>query len=567
MLSPKKIIGASFTLVAMSMLAASDADAQVCTTSALTYDEGFDTTTFKDASTSAAGWGTGIVQLAFKGNTFDSSSQNIGEKVFVIGAGDFDNDGWIDMAAIMLNPDRLHFLKNMGINPDGSHKGFSTGGAANSAGWTAQIIDNNIPDFDTNSPSVVAGDFDGDGDPDVLYMKTGTQDNAGSVIRAFVYRLDNVVGGIPKFTRIELTSFFQTYRVSWHWTSNFSQTLDWDKDGRTDLVTGSSWGGTTDKVMLFKASKTGIGFDPPITIIADAGLTGPFADTSTGATGGSTCVPPSKSGFYSRGIGSVGVDDFDGDGDYDIVVGSLSEKDMKLWLNDGSDVMTRAADIIWTAGAATFILVGDIDGDGDSDVTVGRDGWNCNGTGGTVWFYANDGKANFTPRTLPILSAGSDLDFGAAFYIDENIKFPSLNAHPDYTIDIIAADGNDSGTYNEILAQRSTVYNLTGSAVSSIIDSLDNTTNAIVAVTMTGLKDTVPLTTGIKFFVSNDNGQDWEQLLPTEIYNGARPATHTFTHFGSDFRFRADLSTAQVSLLGTEASLAPGSRRHRSSMI
>ncbi|HSI03314.1 MAG TPA: hypothetical protein VLC93_02495, partial [Myxococcota bacterium] len=86
--------------------------AQTCSTTTVSFTETFDNTSFRDEDdTSAAGWGQGTLKLSLKGNSFNTTGQNIGEKIFVVGAADFDNDGWTDMAAVMLDPDRIHFLK------------------------------------------------------------------------------------------------------------------------------------------------------------------------------------------------------------------------------------------------------------------------------------------------------------------------------------------------------------------------------------------------------------------------------------------------------------------------
>ncbi|MEL6545024.1 MAG: PilC/PilY family type IV pilus protein, partial [Myxococcota bacterium] len=220
--------------------------------------------------------------------------------------------------------------------------------------------------------------------------------------------------------------------------------------------------------------------------------------------------------------------------------------------NDGSDNFTQLPDISFAEAGITFLLAADFDGDGDDDIVVGRDGWNCGGNGGDVYYFDNDGGANFARRTSPIVTGGADLDIGIAFDIDSDA---------DATPDLIAADGNNSGTYNQILSSKSNIYNLSGRAVSLPI-VLDAETEALTQVTInvngvaTGSPYTPPAGTSYEFYVSSNDGSDWE-LVPNSYLDGSQP--FTFTNFGSKLRWRIDMSAEETALASDEALFAPAS--------
>jgi hypothetical protein len=527
--------------LAIPVLMETHAQAQSCTEVSHTFTETFDDTVYYDADQSGCdGWGQGEVTLKAKGNSFDGDPASVGKRLYVAAPGDFDKDGWTDMIGLMLDPNcHLHFLKNMrmsGSPPE--HQGFDLGTSAYS-------IDT-PPGCSTESPVLLSGDIDADGDTDLLYMRITNENSAGTLQYAYIYENTGVFGGIPQFNRHDILGDLNGDHLSWHWTSTVAYLVDWDGDGRSDLVVASSHG-TVNELLLYKAKSTGgFGFQSKLTLIPDLGMHTPIASSSQNASGNSSCPPA-----VSRGVNALMVGDFDADNDYDIIVGSTSEKDLKYWINDGNDSFTRQGDILFPEGAATLGLVGDFDGDGDQDIAVGRDGLNCNGKGGTVWFFSNNGSGTFTRRTTPIASSGDDLDFGFSAQLDND---------SDGRLDIIAADGNHSGTYLRILSSKLKIYNLQGKAVSKIIDSLDNESNAITSVQMTGL-DAVnvnPPATDITYYVSNDDGQHWEELLPNEL-----PPTsdiHSFARHGADFRWKAEFSAEEQTLAADELLFAPATK-------
>lgn len=524
-------------------LNAATAWAAVCVETPVSFSESFDDDDFKNPEVSSVdGWGDGAITLSAKGNSFETTAESFGVRVFVGAEGDFDGDGYNDMVAQLLSPNcHLHFLRNRGRDTSVSPPvflGFDTGNDAGSPGFDAYRIDT-PPTCSSDGPGLLSGDFDGDDDRDLIYFTIQGQNQEGRVNHAYFYENLGVVAGLPIFApRVDIVSQFLsgTYEPAWHWTSNPFQVVDWDRDGLDDIVMGSSYGASS-RVLLFRAN--GSGFDPGYALLTDTGLTPPFADYGASATSGCS--------GNSRGINGLAAADFDGDADYDLIVGSLSQADLMYWRNDGSNVFTRLPNISFPEAGVTFTLAADFDGDGDNDLMVGRDGWNCGGNGGRVYFFSNDGDGNFTRRADPVVDAGADLDYGLAFNID---------ADSDGYADLIAADGNNSGTYSQMISSNLEIFNLQGIAQSLVLDSLANDTNAITKV-LVDVSDSVPEGTSYTLYVSSNGGADWEEVGEDRRYG---QEAHTFTHFGSDFVWRVEMDADEETLDSDELAFAPATK-------
>ncbi|MFQ5973012.1 MAG: FG-GAP repeat domain-containing protein [Alphaproteobacteria bacterium] len=104
----------------------------------------------------------------------------------------------------------------------------------------------------------------------------------------------------------------------------------------------------------------------------------------------------------------VGVADFDGDGDPDIVVVSEDDQVNELYLNDGGGFFSDAGAKLPVTGVTNAVLVADIDRDGDADILFGNNGQN--------FVIVNDGRANFTDETgtrlPPIDDITQDIELG-----------------------------------------------------------------------------------------------------------------------------------------------------------
>lgn len=104
----------------------------------------------------------------------------------------------------------------------------------------------------------------------------------------------------------------------------------------------------------------------------------------------------------------IGLADFDGDGDLDLVFVSEDDQANELYLNNGDGVFQDASDRLSTAGTSNAVLVADIDTDGDADILIGNAGPNV--------VLINDGQAMFTDESeerLPgLVGVTQDLELG-----------------------------------------------------------------------------------------------------------------------------------------------------------
>jgi hypothetical protein len=72
----------------------------------------------------------------------------------------------------------------------------------------------------------------------------------------------------------------------------------------------------------------------------------------------------------------IGIADFDGDGDPDIVVVSEDDQTNELYLNDGNGFFSDASDRLPVTGTSNAVLVMDLTGNGHVDIVIGNNGRN-----------------------------------------------------------------------------------------------------------------------------------------------------------------------------------------------
>jgi len=543
-------------LILLLVLAVEFRAQQQCTEYAVTFVENFDNVQFMDEDNSSVlHWGEGYITLRKAGilQNFPVPA-NFPTWISIVAYADFDRDGLMDMIGTSdVYSRRIAFVKNMG------------GGT-----FTQKSPYIRNDSSETKLVSLLAGDFDGDGWPDFMYVRSAgsASDRVSSIQEVSFYRHRHTFSGeVPQFDRYDYTSRLGG-DLELGWASNNTVTIDIDKDGDLDILYGNGFG---QVILLRNDGNKPLSNTNKFAVDVKYGV-----NTRNGEPGHR---------WDERGVSAIGLGDFDHDGDEDLIVGSVNWRGLKYYKNDGNGKFTlykQLGDISGSHdlndnlydGAATAIAVGDYDGDGFPDFVVGTDNWNpqevwppqyqtgssgsfrcgsqridySTGTrmGGKVFYFRNDGHGEFTSKLLyngpQLISQGKcgayDFDFGLP-----------LNYDGDDDLDFMMADGNHSAFYycfENVLSDR---YNLIGIGQSTDITSglLDRTRYSITKVQFAGLSQSVIGNSSglaVTYYVSNNGGASWElyaQFSGSQIRNYTNLPEHTFTSFGTDLRWKAVL--------------------------
>lgn len=391
-----------------------------------------------------------------------------------VAEGDFNGDGNPDIAVADFSNAQVIVLL-------GNGKG----------GFTA---DTNGPfAVGANPTAVAAGDFNGDGKPDIVV--TNIHDNTVSVL------LGDGIGG------------FGPQRVISVGVNPYSLAVgDFNGDGKLDIV----------------AANTGGTGQPTLTVLLGNGM------------GGFSQAPGSPIAAGGQPF-SVAVGDFNGDGFPDIAASSLSLGTTVL-LGDGTGGFKAAADSPFGA-PSSYIALGDFNGDGNLDIAA----TSAFGSPWTVTVLLGDGLGGFAPSpggpvtvgNSPVTPAVGDFngdgkpDLAVANSGDNNVTLllgdgrGGFSAAPGSPLGlggslpnaVIAADFNADGRLDLATANDFTgnVSVLLGSQFAPV--PLLTTT----AVSPVGLGTTVPVTVTIA------GGFNLPTGVLTLLVDGTALAPHTMT--------------------------------------
>ena len=252
---------------------------------------------------------------------------------------------------------------------------------------------------------------------------------------------------------------------------------------------------------------------------------------------------------------SIDAGDLDNDGDIDIVAGSVEDYAyLVFYENDDTGYFTRHEIPIPNpdcTGTDTTNIE-DFNQDGWLDIMCANDRWRA-GNDARMWMFENKGlqEGGGLPLNLefvcfnncdPITPDPHDVDMGVSVDFDQ-----------DGDIDLILADANNSGDYYLIRNELANVYTTYGEAWSTDLSAgLDPELYAITKVEISNLKMRTRGRSkdGLKvdFYVSNNDGRDWELFQSFEandIKNYTNLPVHTFNHFGSKLKWKAILSAPE----------------------
>jgi len=252
---------------------------------------------------------------------------------------------------------------------------------------------------------------------------------------------------------------------------------------------------------------------------------------------------------------SVDAGDLDNDGDMDIVVGSVEDYAyLVFYENDGTGYFTRYDIPIPNpdcTGTDTTNIA-DFNQDGWLDIMCANDTWRA-GNDARLWMFENKGlqEGGGLPLNLEFVCFNDCLTITPDPHdVDMGV---SVDFDLDGDIDLIFADANHSGDYYLAVNELANVYTTYGEALSTNISAgLDPNLYAITKTEITNLK---MKTRGksrdglkVELYLSNNDGRDWEffqSFEETDIHNYNDLPVHTFNHFGSHLRWKAIMSALE----------------------
>ncbi|MEC9092864.1 MAG: FG-GAP-like repeat-containing protein, partial [Planctomycetota bacterium] len=340
--------------------------------------------------------GNTVAVLLGEGNgVFGAASHYlVGDVPYAVCAGDFNEDGHVDVVTVNGESEDISILLGDGTGLLGSPKFFPVGsnpqhldfGDINNDGHLDVIASNH----DGNNVSVLTGQGNGDFNPAVNHS-VGTESRPSEVLITDIDQdgaLDVISANTGSHTIGILLgnndgtfSAVETFAVA---DDPFGVAVgDFDNDGLLDLAT-STWGGNASlSVLMGKGS----------------GLFEPAVDYDAG---------PSQF--------RVAVADFDSDGNQDLVVSNAQFTTLSLLLGNG-DGTFGARDAIEVAREPNSVLVADLNKDGILDIAT---------------------STNFRSQSLSVLiGIGDSATFSQTFKITVSAvnDVPTLDPVSDVTID------------------------------------------------------------------------------------------------------------------------------------
>jgi hypothetical protein len=511
---------------------------QACTEYTRAFSENFDTVNYKDiAQSSVAAWPSGPITLPRLGSNFVvGAADSLGRRIYTCAAGDFTGDGYPDLIGLDITGEYpvapgvdwsvLRLIRNLCPTNHGATPLFNV------------EMSTSYDRFQTHTApcAITVGDYNGDGLQDFFFMRNSNDEFGYTNFLAAMY-INRGTATAPAFQtynvapNLNFTSRFQAAGIYLYWAANHLCTVDIDKDGDPDILVISQ-----DKVFLLRNPGSG-NFN-----LAAWSLTELAYDARTGFNG----VP---------GGSAVAAADFDGDGDIDVVCGSVSATAFLVYYeNDGTGHYMRAELTIpdATCVGAVGIMANDFTGDGRPDIFVATDEAYRGGTAqARIWFLRNRGLVNGDVDWLFKCLNNCTSPTPSPYDID---MATPLDYDRDGDMDAVIADANHSGDYFYIENKLANVFELYGQAQSTNVGVglLDPRLHAVTRVRVTSLRQGVlngsSAGLAVQLLFSNNGGQSWEiyqTFSAAGIVNVSNLAWYDFKNFGADLRWRIILTATE----------------------
>ncbi|MEJ7601830.1 MAG: FG-GAP-like repeat-containing protein [Kofleriaceae bacterium] len=475
----------------------------------------------------------GQLELSRAGETFNAAPLTVVSPISYAATGDFNKDGWPDLVGTLdgVADSPLQVLRNDTWQNENCTTPACSAYSGPAPNWMdpALVV---APKFtvvrDLHGSGfngrfgLAAGDLNGDGWDDVFEAyapDAGAGPDPITALTVYLNSAANDAGGDPVFAAAYAaeSGFTITTSLGYQtWSGTNTKVVDYNNDGRQDLLIGSGKQGGSIRILLNNCVGTvqpdGHVLCSAAPMFTDGGYL--ISDLNVEAT----------AGFGTNVQGGLPVFDYadlDADGLRDLVVGAANCCDpntarLRIFKGcTGGTGCTAALENVASQnipsfpGAATAVFIADFSRDGKPDLVVATDGKNYQSStnGGASFYYRNNGTGapfsgglseQLTTRGAPV----NDYDVGVLFDYDND---------PTHSPDILVADGNDTSGFYVIADRMSAKYVDCGEASSGVLDigALDDEEMVITAARVT---PTFSANGGtITFYLSNEEPANWVQ--------------------------------------------------------
>ncbi len=359
---------------------------------------------------------------------------------------------------------------------------------------------------DNCSMGLVAGDFDKDGDEDLIRMRCQNDSTDAILALDMFEHIGNTLAAAP--TQVAAPAEAASWGLIQRSTTSMVAT-DWNNDGCIDIIFGNTATAPAPagqiSVLVNSATCDSIGPDFTQTVLV-AGIS------------------------MLGGPVSIGYADINNDDQLDLVASSPSATSVEAWLGDGSNGFLAATPLVGSGGAQG-LWVEDFNLDGFPDVM-----WTVDGTKDAR--YLENTLASSAPVIFnnPLVNIDTgvtalDVDAGAVFDVDGD---------PNNTPDLVVGNGNPGFVEYVTLVNGTTAGYVDCAEVASGVLDLGPLSSTEFSTQSARIAPTESESTGsIRYFVSNSPSEPWIEAF--DCSGGTRAAfCATFpTKSGRQLRWKA----------------------------